>query len=438
MKKSLPSFTMLALCITETIAICNFYVFFSSTENYNYSYIELWPWLVLVIGTFFLFNVFLRNERELAHVVLLCVLCCVISIAIMSLYFIHIDGIIAWAIAWAFIGGTIVRSCLINFNTSDINSVITHCEVPSIGIAFLLAISATDFYYMPPYYIVLAVAALVFNVLALTVARIHEIGGSGEARHGSAIIAATVCISVIAMVSSVIARLTSGIASSAVTTTTLGISWIFSTIGKLLTAFWLWFASLFPEAEVIPMETETADAVVSAESGAMDVISSGALGTLAIIMAASVLCLLLWLFFKFRKKGLRRQKIKLTYKRPKQVVEKISLWRRFLAFVRARYRKLVFEITVRSKKNTPEGAVIMLAKIGKKHGAAKENGESYHAYLKRLIPLCRDEDAKAVVALESLSEIIDSRLYAPMKTTQKLSAKEYRRMRSAVSNVKKV
>lgn len=426
MKKTLPLFTKTAIYMTEVVGMCNFYTFFASREEYNYACIEMLPWLLLSLATFFVVHIFLKKERPLSQVVTLSIISFLITVVIMSVFFIHVTGIIAWIITWVFLGISTIRATMLNLEDSDLKSVLVRCELPALGIALLFCLNTSTIYYFPAYYMPLTLVVLLLNLLALTITRMHTLGASDESKSSSAIATAIICLLTIGGVSITIAYFTASIAAITVEKTTTAISWLSSTLYSIVTGFFTWLFSLFPETEYHNGEMEPVT-YATTELGDMAEISTNAFTITLVCIAIAVVILILGLLFKFRNLKLGKKRIQRTYQRPQQVTEKIALLTRIKAFIITQLQRIYFEFTVISKRNTPEGAVILLSRIGKKHGVVKQKGESYHNYLHRLRPFCRETQL-----LEELSSIIDQNLYGKDEKNKNLTIKGHKTLRKII------
>lgn len=435
MKKSLPLFSLITVYLTQVITMCNLYMFFMSTENYNFQSIELWPWVLLSLVTFIILHLFLRTPRPLPQVIILTVVCFLISIVIMAMFFIHVVGFFAWFFAIGFIAFTFGLALNLNLQDADTLTVLRWCELPVMGIVLLLWLSVSPLYYFPPYYLGLAVVMLILNFIALTMTRMNNTSYKNRGDRISAISAVSLCLVSLGALACGFVYFASSFASKTVATTSSAISWITGLISSTISAFFAWFVSLFPEAEEYASEIDyTATEEMLGASEGISLPTSDDMTAVLILGTILAVCLLVFVVFKLRKSKLSVGKIKLGYKRPQQTSEKVSFLKKFKEFLHRIYSNLRFKITVFLKRNTPCGAVIMLAKIGRLHGVSKNVGESYHSYLLRLAPLV-DDSAK--LPLETLAAIIDSSLYAPQKLDKKLSHKDYKIMRHAVARIRK-
>lgn len=412
-----------AIYMTEVVGLCNFYTFFASREEYNYARIEMLPWLLLSLLFFGCLHLFLQKERPLGQIIIVSIASYFITVVIMSLFFIHVTGIIAWMITWVFLGITIIRAAMIQLEDCDLKSVLVRCELPALGIAFLLCLNTSEIYYFPPYYMALTIAVFLFNLIALTITRMNSLGATAS------VSTTTLCILAVGVIATAIAYFTTTLAATVVAKTSAVISWLSNWIYTTIAQFFSWFFSLFPDVEYQAESMEAAQAT-STEMAEMAEISSSNITAFLICITIAIVCFVLWLLYKFRKILFHKRTISRVYQRPQQVTEKIKFFSRIKTWLNHLFKKLQFELILISKQNTPEGSAIILSRIGKKRGVKKQEGESYHSYLNRLAPLCNQ-----TVLLEKLANIIDDNLYATIKTSENLSAKEHRLLKKSINSI---
>lgn len=435
MKREMPVFSTFCVYLTEVIALCNIYNFFT-IEQGKPTPLELWPWLLLAMGTFLVLHLFLKQDRPLYQVCLVAAVCFFITLVVMSLFFIRENSWVAWGFAWGLFAISAVRASMLNLQVCDVNTVLLLCEIPALGVAFLIWVAEGGVLYLPTYYLVFTIGMLVITLLSLTLARICAVGGDGGGEKNLAALGATaVSLGAIGLLASGIAKISAAGASATVSTTTSLIAWIYNLIASVLSAIWNWFASFFPEVESQPLDLTVEDIQAALETAEESGGNQGGVVFLIIVLTVLILGALIWLFVRYRNLKLSRHKKRLRYTRPRQVVEHVSLWARWKAFWRRRYEAIAFSVRVMTHRNTPQGAAIMLAKIGSSRGHGKAVGESYYHYLHRLAPLCQDQDATVAQTMVELAEILNATLYAPCKTEKTLRPKAYRAMRQAVAQL---
>lgn len=437
MKKNLPLFPAVAVLLTHTTAACNMHTFFSCTASNDYAYIELWPWVLLTLASFFILHFFLKQERPLGQLAVVIATCFAVTVAVMSLFFIHVEGVVAWLTAWAFLAYTMLRACTLNLGEGDAQTVLLCCELPVMGIPLLLWVRTSEVCNIPTYYISSAIFVLLLSFIALTSIRMEHANDATHAQKLTAIGTTTLCFGVIGAVCYGFIQFAATYMATAVSATSALLMRICTAIFAALNAFLLWFVSLFPAGEMEALDAVPAETVAVADTSVSEEMNTTVLIFMAIALALLILGAVIWLIFRFRKVAFRNVQGRANvYRRPRQVVERVSLWARFVAFVQRKYHRLRFWLTVLYKRNTPQGAVILLSHLGKKRGMAQQTGESYRKYLLRLAAQCTADD-KAQHLLHTLADTLDQTLYAPTSTAQGLCAKEYRYLRKTARKLPK-
>lgn len=442
MNRTLPTFVSVSLYLTEVTAMCNWYIFFSSTQANGYGYMSLWAWLGLSLLVYAVVHQFLKQERPLPHVVALGGICFFITAIVMSLWFIHVTSWLAWGFAWAALAFSVVRGCVYNLHGCQAQGVLLGCELPLMGLALMLWFQEGGVYHLPDGYALATVAILFVNFMALIIVRMHTHVDSAHGRdwlNGGALATLGICFGGIALLAVGFVHFATGLASTTVSKTSSLIAWIWDTIWGLITAFFLWLVSLFPETEAVPYELEAVDTTQLMEDvAAMEEPNYAALVVAGILVVVAIVGGLLWMLYKFRKLQLGKHRLHIAYKRPQQKVSKRSLWDHFKAFCLARYQAFSFACAIFFKRNTPQGAVLMMAKMAKPRGAGKAPGESYGQYLARLGALCQTHAPDAMPLFAQLSQMLDVALYAPHPPKDTLAVEDYRAMRKAVSKLHRI
>lgn len=433
MKKSLPIYATLAVYLTEVTGLCNLYLFFANTRVGTGAYVELWPWLLLSLATFLGMTLFLRQPRPLTHVVAFGVVSFVITFGVMGTRFVYASGVSPWVFAGLFFAITTGRGCFIPLERGcDVGMVILHCELPAVGIGIMLLVDAASDFYLPPYFIICAVALLILNLLFMTVARLYGDGG-GEGKDGAALGAILLCFGGLGAVAVMAMKFATATMSATVSHTSTALMGVLGYLYRGMVAFFTWLASFAGEMESDVVELAPVEAAVVEETAMLSEVEYS-IYPFVIALGVLLLCGALILIFKFRKVKLGKTEKPITYKRPLQRVEKISLLARFKAFLRGKYDAVKFAIAIRWKRHTPQGAVLLMAHIGKKRGVEKGCGESYASYLARLQALCPPEEGGRE-HMATLATILERTLYSPQGVQEKLSPKTYRAMRRAVAHI---
>lgn len=435
MKQPLPLFALVALHLTETVSLCNLYLFFMCTADKGYGYMELWPWMLLSLATFFILHFYLRPGRSLGAFAPVCLACFAITALVMSLWFIHVEGILAWIGAWFFLAITTLRACLLNLDGSDTNGVLLHCELPALGIVLLLWLSEGQVFYFPPYYMVCTLLCLGLCLLALTLTRMNTAGGAGDGNQATALGTTALCLGVMTLITGLVAHLTQGYISATVSRGKDLALRLITTLGTGLQAFFLWLISLFPAGEEAPLELIPEETQEIADVATTGEINSALLLLLAGLCVGLILLALCWVLFRLRRLRLRRLSPNATYRRPAHQEKRGGFWTGILAFFRQKWGQFRFTLRVLLKRNTPQGCGILLAQIGEKRGVLRGVGESYPHYLRRLAPLC---DPQAGQNLAQLAQVLEHHLYAPQIPTTPLPHQAYAQMRRAVRQLEKV
>lgn len=426
-----PMFALVSVYATQVIGLCNFYMFFSSTKANNYAYIELWPWLVLAFASFFVLHWFLKTPRALPQVITATALCCVVTLAVMSLWFIHVSTSMGWIFAWGMLASSIIQACLLHLNGCSPHSVLLCCELPVIGILFLLWMHEGTVYYLPGYYLVCTLVALLASFLSLGLMKMQSPTGQNDGNRPAATATAMACFVAMGALACGFVSFASATASSAVSNVSTLINWLWDSILTAINNFFIWLASLFPvssEAVEWEMEATQVNPEDYEEITALDPSIIMALGALTII---AIVVWLMWLVFKFRKFKLHRIEVQARYRRPQKAKKTVSIWARFKAFCKAIVSRIAFSIRLFCKRNTPQGAVIVLSKLGRYRGYGRHHTESYHSYLTRLQTICHDP------RLQTLSTALDGTLYGADTTACSLTPKDYRQLRKAVRALEK-
>lgn len=441
MNKSLPTFVPVSLFLTEIAAMYNWHLFFFSTETNGYGYIDLWPWLLLSLAAYGVVHSFLRRPRELMQVVILGGVCCLVTTLVMSLAFIHVTGTSAWVTSLIGVIFCSIRGTMHALHGCEPQGVQLGCELPLIGMALMLWLHEGGVYQLPPYGVVTTLAILFFNFLALVIVRMH---GSGTQTHqrpwrsGGVLVTLAVCFAGLLALASAFTQFASGFAARTVSQTSNAILWLWTWVTDGINRFFAWLASLFPPAEAVPYEMEAMDMTMLEEMETMGEADYTALIIAGIGIAIAIIGALIWLVYQFRKLKMGRLHQRIGYKRPHQSVDKQSIWKRLRTFFLVKYHAFVFEWTVFFKRNTPQGAVLTLAKIGKTRGAGQQPGESYGHYIARLAQLCHGHAPQVEPSMMRLGAILDEALYSDQPPKQTLCVGDYRAMRKAVSKLQRI
>lgn len=432
----MPWLGIFTVYLTEVATLCNLFMFFSSTKANGYSYVELWPWLLLASVTFFALRWFLKEPRPLAHVIGLSAGCGLVTLGVMSLWHIHVITMMGWGFAWLFITITIIRAPFLLLGNCTTQGVVLGCELPVVGIAFLLWMDACDVYALPPYYAVCTVVILLLNIASLSVVRMYSVGGTQLNLNG-VVTTVVVCFGALGGLAVAFVHFAGAGAAATVRNTSLAITWIYTTILSAIVAFVTWLASLIPTSDAGAIEMEAMETMtLEMEAEELAEIDPRILMVLSVLVLVLVLYGLLVLFLKVRAWKVKVGRQVVAYHRPTQVVERISLWRRLRDFFKRLYKRCAFQVAVFIKRNTPQGAVIVLSRIGKTRGIARDVGESYGHYLRRLSALCHSVDANASALLETLAEQLNVALYSPQGVVaMPLRQRDYQCMRRGVKKV---
>ncbi|WP_409969560.1 hypothetical protein RFF05_06520 [Bengtsoniella intestinalis] len=430
MRKTLPLFSLLMAYLTEVTAFCNLMMFFASTKANNYAYVEMWPWLALCAVYFLGLHLFLRGQRTLEQTVVVVIGSLVAILSVMSLLFIHVVTIVGWGFAWSLIAITVVRGAVLLLRGCDTHTVVLGCELPMFGIGFLLWMDACQVYYLPPYYIACTVGVLLLNLVGLSLARMYSINGANGMNNGAVVGTAAMSFGAIGIVAALFVRFASVGAKTAVDKTTQFVTWLYNLMISAVTAILNWFLSLFPVSDYDAMDLELGESVsLAGEMEEMQELNAELLMAMVIVGFALVLLAILRLFFKLRKMRLSMKGHILPYHRPHQRVGKRSLWKRFLAFLQRCYQRLAFSVTLFFRRNTLQGTVLILLRLGKKRGLAKGVGESYGAYLHRLSTACAGVDAEVAQSMSQLATMLDATLYGGATDHGGFTAHQYEKMR---------
>lgn len=437
MKKTLPLFSALAVHMTFVVSLCNLYLLFAFLQTDSMEYIELCPWMILSLLTFAVAHLFLRKERSVPQVAILGGICFVITLVIMNLYFVHVTSIIARLFAWAFFAITTSIGFNLHLNEFKEQNLFLCCELPSFGIAILLLMDFGSVFYFPTYFAICSVAVLILSFLALTKSKMESGKAVQDGKKHIAMSTVAFCFATMASLSLAFVKFASNGATKTVSVISTFLSWLVTTILHLLYAFMMWFFSLFPSPEAKEMDIVAPESNLSA---AEEVIQEEMdLGILPYVIVAVIVILVvgvcLWLLHKHRKTMISTVKIK-KYQRPQIERVRISFWAKILEFWKRKWKNLVFAIKVHRYRNTPKGAMLVLAQIGKKRGVEKAENESYHSYLLRLLPLCKSIDERVEPYILTLSELANANLYAPKTSKETLGKKEYQLMREVARKIK--
>lgn len=437
MQYRLPPFTTTALYLTEVTALCNFYVFFAGVEAYGYGYIALLPWLALSLVVFTFIHWYVQQERSLGQVVAVGAVCCLVMSVVMSLWFIHAHTVWSWIFAWLFMGISVARACVFNTTKMGLGATLTHCELPIIGIGFLLFMTSGAVFVLPAYQIEVTIAVLLVSILALAVTKMQVAGGYGVLGDKAALATILACFAVMGgLAYGFVQLLASRVANTAYALTQL-VSRCIAFVFSLIEAAFLWWASLFPETSGESFDMAATEAVEMMEEVAEEEPSALAMLILMVIGAAVILMGLVWLLGLLRKVRIKRRRLQLRYTRPQQRVERGSLWKRFCAFIRRVWGNLSFHYRLLRQRNTPKGCALWLSLLGKRRGVAKAVGESYYAYLNRLAVLCAPLHQEGAQAMTQLAIVLNNTLYAPQSTPQTLPPKHYALMRKTLGQLEK-
>lgn len=437
MNKTVPLFSVYAVYLTEVVAYCNLFMFFVSTPTYNYGRIELWAWLGLVTAVFYGLHWYLQGQRSVTAVTVVTVLWVVAGIGVMSLGFIHVGSWSVWLAAWIIVAISIVRAPFYLLKDCSTYTVLLGCELPVVGICFLLWMHSAQVYYLPTYYIVCTFGVLAMNLLGLAMARMYSVTGAVKDK-GPMVTTIGLCLGVIGGFCYGFVHLASGFATTAVEKTTAFVTWLYVTITSIIWAFFVWIDSLFP----VPQYESTSTGYTELEVAESDLPEAAELNKTALMVVVTLLILagvglLLHMFWTVRKRKLTTKGLKNRYQRPTQKVDRLAFWRHLKQMLKKAWQHLVYQVKIFTRRNTPQGAVIVLGKIGRTRGVGRSAGESYGAYLLRLADLCTPFDPSAGQSLRKLASILDNTLYGGGVQNQSLSVREYENMRYAVAKIEK-
>lgn len=436
MKKTLPIFSILMVYLTEVAAYCNLMMFFSSTKANNYAYVEMWPWLALCTLFFLGLHWFLQGQRTLEQMVAVVAVSTVGILVIMSLLYIHVVTLLGWGFAWSLIAISVIRGAFLLLRGCDTHLVLLGCELPLAGIGFLLWMDACQVYYLPPYYIVCTMAVLLLNLVGLSLARMYSINGAGGMNNGAVVTTATVSFGVLGGISALFVRFAAGSASATVGKTAELMGWVYTWVTTVLMAILNWFLSLFPVPEYDSMDMESQESYAAdLNMEEMQEMNPQVLVIAGLVVVAVIVFFIVRLFLKMRKLRMTMKGRTVQYHRPHQRVEKQSLWKRFLAFLRRCYGRVAFSVAVFCKRNTPQGTMLVLLRLGKQRGLAKETGESYGGYLNRLSQACHSVDPHGAELMQGLAVTLDGALYGAEPVQATFTVGQYRTMRHTLQKL---
>ncbi len=431
----MPTLVTISVYLTETVALCNIYMFLYSTQDNGYGAMELWPWLVLSLLTFWGMHWLTSGGCSLQQLVCAGVVCFGVSGGVMAGWFIQSEEIFPWIVALFFLAVTTLRGCMLNLDLCSIDTVLNHCELPAMGVAFLLWMAEGGVFYLPAYYLIVSLVVLGVNILALSLARAEMVGGVVGEGIGGAQATTALCLVGVGGLAALYTKFVAEMAATAVATTTSFIAWLATEIYTAYANFMGWLLSLASTegVEMPVMENEEITEILEVEMAEMgDTSILAVIGVVALVLA----CLaLIQLFLRFRRMKLSRETGEIKYKRPEIKRKRFGFWRNILSFIQKKYSALRFFIWAHFHRNTPQGALVLLENLGEKRGVPRGRGESYRSYLERLHAQCVTQNVEGAEGLTELAEALDVALYSDKPTQSGPTSATYRAIRRAVAGL---
>lgn len=435
MNKHSDTFPRLTVYLCQVAALCNLFLFFISTEANGYQSIQMLPWLLLSTALFLMLHRS-KNSRPLGQIALMAVAGFVVTGLVMSLWFVHVEGFGTLVAAWVFFAITTALGSATHFTPCSVHQVLLGCELHAMGIALLLWLSEGGVFFLPSEALISTFTVVLLNLIALISMRVGSCGGDWRGQQAISATATLLLVLFQGGFALLVVRFTIGVATAAVSGVTTATRWVGTGLATLITQFFAWLASLIPSPDLQSEAIYEGQEIISVESmEEMTELDPRILILLAVIIGAIALCFVLWLLFKFRH--WRLPSLSLNSEPAPEVTRTRTspLWELLKSLFLAQWAKIQFLHALLTHRNTPQGAVILLSRVGGSRGLSRQQGESYGNYLARLAPLCTEKNPAVAQSLAALSTSLDSALYGTHQGENPLSPADYGRMLRVIARL---
>ncbi|MBQ2751098.1 MAG: hypothetical protein IJF25_00830 [Oscillospiraceae bacterium] len=399
------SFVAVTRCV---ICWCSGFWIFGFSQFGNASGIKLIPFWLMSMAILVILKLFLRKSRPVNAMIAVSVALAVAETAAILLFFFHFDDTAAIGVAGAAVVSTVVLTAFRCTEPVSMARSISSMELTVVFLLFFLwlqsALKIDTEYCLPLFF------AVILSISDIMYQRISTIGDSRSQTRIRSITVVSAMLVLVLIVMAAFVMFGVEPLGRGMEAIYHAVVYCVKTLIKLLIAFVMWFASLFPDPKDQYEYDIMKDDFNIPELGEIQEVNPIVAIILCVIAVLILLIMLGCMFYAIRKLrigGSKTSSVKQQVKR-----RRMSLLAWIKAMISALYRNIVLRIRIMLARGSAKELYIFLTKAGRTLGFRRRKGETPCAFVLRASEMTGGANADMEKALKLLSDELSIALYS--------------------------
>ena len=399
------SFVAVTRCV---ICWCSGFWIFGFSQFGNASGIKLIPFWLMSMAILVILRLFLRKSRPVNAVIAVSAVLAVAETAAILLFFFHFDDTAAIGVAGAAVVSTVILTAFRCTEPVSMARSISSMELTVVFLLFFLwmqTVIKIDAEYCLPLFF-----AVMLSISDIMYQRISTIGDSRSQTRIRSVTVVSVMLVLVLIVMAVfvmfgvepLGRGMEAIYHAAV--------YCVKALLRLLIAFVMWFASLFPDPKDQYEYDIMKDDFKLPEFHELEEVNPIAAIIICVIVVLILLIMIGFMFYAIRKLRIGGSKTAVKKQQVKRRRMSFAAW--IKAMIAAIYRKIMLQVRIMLSRGSAKELYVFLTKAGRTLGFRRRKGETPCAFVLRASEMTGGANAEMEKALKLLSDELSIALYS--------------------------